>query len=561
MKLMSKNGLNLSDSSDEIAHKFNVIKMTYGNYLNFGIENQIKQFYRPEYIKKPLPLVGNLSDTFEFPSTSNETLKLDVGVFLMNCRDSSGLQTPQYLAIMGRINCDIFDDPFFIGIYHGEFPTPTIGNEIIKPFVTEMLAFQTKSRILSCGLNYYSLELNAFVCDPISNSLLTCTSLPNSLFGCSKCNQQGKLEFDLGFTSFSPCLNLPNLRTDDDFRYIVNNDHHIAIPLLDELNLGLISQFVLDYKIVICQGVMKHMMHLWLNDKLEYRINKETIISISRELIFMTNCCPQEFKKRPRSLSELEDWDAYDYNEFLLFYSPIALKGRMQQKYYVHFLYFHLAMRILMAGEKYSDCNAYIIGHLLNKFVADFIELYGKDRIDYNVHNLLHFENLQSKMGSLCQLNGFTYEKLMCMLDSLISVAPTPNLSEIGEKITENTNIIFDNKTNELINHKFPYIEDDGNLVYKNFVVTTKEPDNHVITKDGIIRVEAICPAEDDPSDILLIGKLYLQHEIMYQAAFTNQRMLLVSQLSELQTFHAKDLLFKAVKIEISDGIYILPLI
>lgn len=223
---------------------------------------------------------------------------------------------PQYMLIFGKINCEVFDDPFIVGLYHGYFKSQTCGNEIMRPFVTEMLSLQQND--LVCGLNTYTIKLNAFVTCPYANSVITCVSLPNSLYGCSKCNQQGKLEFDKEYTSYPATSSLANLRNDEDFNYITQNEHHVATPILRELNIGLVSQFVLDYKIIICEGVMKHMMHLWTKDKLDYRINKDTLKKMSRDLLLLGMNCPKEFVKRPRHLDEMEDWDGNDWNEVIV---------------------------------------------------------------------------------------------------------------------------------------------------------------------------------------------------------------------------------------------------
>lgn len=560
LNIMKNNGLRIPRSPESFFdNKFEVLKLALGSYLNIGIERAIKNYYRPSFIRKPLPLVTS-SDDLSQPSQPPEILLLDVAIYIVKSDSCNGLTVPQCMIIFGRINCQIFDDPFVIGIYYGSFPTPTIGNEIMKIFTREMESLQTRELVI--GSQPFQVKLNAIVCDPISNSLITCTSLPNSLFGCSKCNQKANLEIDEGYTSFPTTTTLATLRSDDDFKYFTHNEHHIATPLLAQLDLGLISQFVLDYKIIVCKGVMKHMMKLWISGRLDYRLNKETQNRISRDLIMMTVNCPREFVKRPRSLDEIASWDASDWNEFLLYYSPIALKGRMPQRYYVHFLYLHLAMRILMSSDDTnSEANSFILGQLLNTFIADFTTLYGHNKVDYHVHNLLHFEQIQQRLGPLTKLNGFIYESQINMVNAMLDASNEVNLEEIGEKIIENSNTMVENKVNEVINSSYPFVDAKGELVFKNYTISKNEPDNHVILRDAIVRVEAIC-TEGISKDILLIGRRYEKVEMMFQAPLSNQKLLLVSSLSSLYTFKLTDLVCKAVKIDHpKDGIFIQPLI
>lgn len=561
LNIMKTNGLRIPRSPESFFDKkFEVIKLTFGSYLNIGIERGIKNYYRPSFIRKPMALVTSSDDHFE-STQPTEILLLDIAVYIVKSSLCNGLTVPQCMIIFGRINCHVFDDPFVIGIYYGSFPTPSIGNEILKLFVTEMESLQTRELVIG-GNQAFQVKLNAIVCDPISNSLITCTSLPNSLFGCSKCNQKANLEIDEGYTSFPTTMTLATLRSDDDFKYLLHNDHHVAQPLLAQLDLGLISQFVLDYKIIVCKGVMKHMMNLWIKGRLDYRLNKETQQKISRDLILMTGNCPREFVKRPRTLDEVGSWDGSDWNEFLLYYSPIAMKSRMPQRYYVHFLYLHLAMRILMSSDHTnSEANSFILGQLLNTFIADFTTLYGNDKVDYNIHNLLHFEHIQQKLGPLKKLNGFMYESQIDMVNSFIDSSAEVNLEEIGEKIIDNSTTMIENKVNELINTHYPFVDPRGELVFKNFTISINEPDNHVIMRDGVVKIEAICNDLEN-YETLLIGRRYEKVEIMFQAPLSNQKLLLVSSMSPVHTFKLCDLVCKAVKFDHpKDGIFIQPLI
>jgi hypothetical protein len=561
LNIMKSNGLEISRNSDNFFDKkFEVLKMNFGTYLNIGVERGIKSYYRPSFIRKPVALVTSSDDHTAHHQQTLDILSLDVATYIVKSKISNGLTVPQCMLLFGRLNCQIFDDPFIIGVYYGSFPTPTIGNEVMKPFVDEIKSLTGRELVVE-GNYAFRIKLNAFICDPISNSLITCTSLPNSLYGCSKCNQRANLQIDEGFASFPCTMTLATPRSDDDFKYLLNNDHHVAQPILAELDIGLISQFVIDYKIIVCKGVMRHLMSLWMRGKLDYRLNKETQIKISRDLLLMARNCPREFAKRPRSLDEVSAWDSSDWNEFLLYYSPIALKSRMPQRYYVHFLYLHLAMRILMSSDgNNAEANSFILGQLINTFIADFTTLYGSDKVDFNVHNLLHFEQIQQKLGSMKKLNGFVYENQINMFNNILDASDDVNLEEIGEKIIENSNTMVENKVNELINTNYPFVNIKGEMIFKKFMISTHEPDNHVLTRDSVVKIEAIC-RDKVTSEYILIGRRYEKTEVMFQAPLSNQKLFLVSNLSPLHSFRLHELVSKAVKIDNKDGIFIQPLI
>ncbi len=223
-------------------------------------------------------------------------------------------------------------------------------------------------------------------------------------------------------------------------------------------------------------------------------------------------------------------------------------------------------MRILMSTEKSnSESNSFILGQLLNTFVADFTTLYGSDKIDYNVHNLLHFEQIQQRLGPLKNLQGFVYENHINTFNNFIDESGEryANLEEIGEKICENFSNALENKVNELVHTNYPFINAKGELVFKKFTITVNEPDNHLLIRDGIIKVEAIC-SKRDTAEVFIIGRRYQKSEIMFQApllSHISQKLYLVSELSPLHTFRIQDILCKAVKIDSKDGIFIQSLI
>jgi hypothetical protein len=566
LNLMKVNGLRIPRSPDTLFDKkFEVLNLTFGNLLNIGVERAIRNYYRPSYIRRPMALVTSSDDHFQ-PSQPPDTLLLDIAVYMTKSKEINGLQVPQCLTIFGRINCEVFDEPFVIGIYYGTFPTPTIANEILKPFVDEMKSLETRELVVE-GNQAFIVKIHSFLCDPISSSLITCTALPDALHGCSKCNQKTNLDVENGNRSNYPMhKRLPSLRYDDDFKFLLDTEHHVGVPILTQLDLGLVSQFALDYKIIVCQGVMKNLMNIWINGgKLDYRLNKDTKMKINRDLQAMALSSPREMSRRQLSVDDLSKWTAKDWSEFLLYYSPIALKSRMSQRYYVHFLYLHLAMRILMTTDGLNcESNSFILGQMLSTFLADFATLYGNERVDYNIHNLQHFEQIQQRLGSLKKLNGFIYEDQIKMINDFIDSSKTEgNLEEIGEKIIENSNNMVDNKINELIYTHYPYINQKHEIVFKNYVISSHEPDNHVYMRDGIIKIDNILISDFNKNNrVSFLGRRYEKIEIMFQAPLTNQRLLLVSSLSPTYTFYLSDIIGKAVKISHpKDGIFICPLI
>uniref|UniRef100_A0A182QY93 Uncharacterized protein n=1 Tax=Anopheles farauti TaxID=69004 RepID=A0A182QY93_9DIPT len=546
----SSSNLSMSDGGSFCVqptyHSFDVIPMSVGRYVSFGIKRSITNYLQ------------------RYVDDSNhwymKTLFMDLAFYVIKSEKpkDSVAQLPHYMIILGKLSIQL-DEPFVIGVYQGAFPTPTIANEILRPLVDEMK--ELENRKFEIESRSYLLSIRAVLCDPIANSLITCTALPNSQYGCSKCNQKGQLQLVEGITSFPPTANLATLRTDDDFVYGLVNGHHVGVPVLGELNLDLKSQFMIDYKYVVCEGVMKRLMHLWMTGKLDYRLNKQSLRKMSYKMVAMAKYCPREFRQKPKTLDELAEWDAYDWRQFLLYYSPLVLKKHMPHKYYVHFLYLHLAMRILISGEVFVECNTFVAGQLLNTFVADYSSLYGSQHIDYNVHNLLHFEDVNMKAGPMCRMNGFHYDRQMDAILKSISANPSITLEQIGAQVEDTTSAIVENQLNEY-KQPFPRLEatpfGTELLVNQHVTLSTRDPDNCAITKDGVMLIESFGVSD---GEIIICGRRFVEQAVLYQAPVTTQKLLLVSGLSDVCTIRASDLLSKGVKIDTFRGIVVLPLL
>uniref|UniRef100_A0A182FPZ2 Uncharacterized protein n=1 Tax=Anopheles albimanus TaxID=7167 RepID=A0A182FPZ2_ANOAL len=541
-------------------HNFDVIPMSVGRYLSFGIKRSITNYLQRHVDDSNHWYMQTLFMDLAFYVVKSERSLDDATGVGASSIGGSRRQSPHYLIILGKLSIQL-DEPFVIGVYQGAFPTPTIGNEILRPLVDEMKELECRKFEIESRL--YALSIRAVLCDPIANSLITCTALPNSQFGCSKCNQKGLLQFHEGITSFPPTANLATLRTDDDFMYgMLVNGHHVGVPVLGELNLGLKSQFMIDYKYVVCEGVMKRLMNLWMTGRLDYRLNKQTLRRISSKLEAMGKYCPREFRQKPKTLDVLEQWDAYDWRQFLLYYSPLVLKKHMPHRYYVHFLYLHLAMRILISGELFVECNTFVAGQLLNTFVADFSALYGSQLIDYNVHQLLHFEEVNLKAGPMCRMNGFHYDRQMDAILKCIRSKERVPLETIGAQIEDTTSAIIENQLNEY-KQPFPRLEATPFgmelLMNQQVTLSTREPDNCAITKDGgVILIDAYGVSE---GEIVITGRRFTEQSVLYQAPVTSQKLLLVTGPSQPCTARASDLLSKGVKIDTYRGNIVLPLL
>lgn len=540
LALMQSNGVTVPRNIFDPLPMFDILNMSFGRYINFGILRNLQNFVKAK--------VGSLEVTIP------AELKLDIAIYMIKSQpDENNLKPPHFLILLGRVRNASFDEPFVIGIYKGAFPSLIIGNQILRPLYEELRSLETDQVQIAgktCKVSVFSV-----ICDPVANSIVTCTSLPESTNGCSKCNQQGHLQFNHGITSYPASATLGYARNDDDFKICIQNGHHVGVPLLSELKLGLVSQFVIDYKSFICEGVMQRLMKLWTKGQLDYRLNKESLRKISAELMLIGKSLPKEFRHKPKTMDELEEWTAYDWRQFLIYFGPIVLKTCMSQKYYLHFLILHLAMRLAISREDLQDYGTFLAGQLLTTFTAEFASLYGSEYIDYNVHNLLHVEDVAMRLGPLDAISGFAYDKQLHVIENLIGGSWNKDLEDMGNQVLENTKTLFENRANELT-MQLPCVPKLGELVTDKFTLTTTFPDNHAITKDGVVKIEGICC---DEGQIEVIGRLYRSNIILYHAPATHQKLVLVSEPSDTKTFKLSDILLKGVAINTTRGLCVQP--
>lgn len=147
-----------------------------------------------------------------------------------------------------------------------------------------------------------------------------------------------------------PEINAPK-RTDKDFRMQADDSYHISRTLLQEIpDLDFVKDFVLDYMHLVCLGVTRKLLNLWINGNIRCRLQYHVQYDIKRISIAPNNlkqCTPKEFTRKPRSLKYLKHWKATEYRQILLYTGPVVLKSILSQDNYNHFISLHVAIRIL----------------------------------------------------------------------------------------------------------------------------------------------------------------------------------------------------------------------
>lgn len=172
----------------------------------------------------------------------------------------------------------------------------------------------------------------------------------------------------------------------------------------------MVTQIPFEYMHLVCLGVVRKLLNLWLRGGLKYRISQSTANKISEALIHMRSFIPKEFARKPRSLKELDRWKATEFRQLLLYTGPLVLAS-LPKHIFDHFMTLHCAIFIMCnPAVKTNDALLEYAHSLLKYFVGNFMTLYGKESISYNVHGLLHLVDDVKTFGALDDYSAFPFE-------------------------------------------------------------------------------------------------------------------------------------------------------
>ena len=382
-----------------------------GEYFHFGLQNALREF---------LELCSD-------KQRSNITT-----IFLkVNC-DGIPLfksSAKQFWPLLVQIctDCEMMtaSDPFPVGVFLGE-SKPSNLNDYLKEFIEEVVLL--KDGYYFKGVNY-SVTIHCFICDAPARQFLKCIISHTGYNSCERCMQCGFYDQTIVF----PEIDSP-LRTDENFSSMTDGDHHKGVSPLTKLDIGLVTQFVLDPMHLIYLGVTRKLLHLWLKGPLPTRIGLQCKEKISTKLVELSKFMPMEFSRKPRSLNYLDRYKATEYRAFLLYTGPVCLINSVDINIYKNFLL--LSSSITILSQHCDPQNVEVSKKYLTAFIKHFEQLFGLRHMVYNIHNLIHLPDDVCKYGYIDKFSAFPFENYLGMLKRLLR-KPNCILSQIVNRIHE----------------------------------------------------------------------------------------------------------------------------
>ena len=329
----------------------------------------------------------------------------------------------------------------------------------------------------------------------------------------------------------------------------------------------MVKQFPLDYMHLICLGVTKLLIVLWL--KYKPKLSTYQIHQLSTAFTDLKKYVPKEFNRKPQSLTDLSHWKATVFRFFLLYAGPLILDGFIPDDMVKHFNFLSCAIRILCHPTEYKVNNTFA-HELLVKFVKGFKTLYGKEYVTYNVHNLVHLSEDAYKLGPLDSFSAFDFENYMKFIKKLLR-KNEKTLQQIHRRLAEKLHL--SNKRNakrkaypvllKKINRVLPFNCNNCHkiLQFRDFELRDCLPDNCCILNDGhVFQIESIGKRDNE---IIVIGMEFIELQSLKNYPLNSGEMGIwrVQKLSAQKVFSAKEITNKAFLCVHNKRTYVTPLL
>lgn len=486
-----------------IQHAQNLKVVNPGFYHHFGLSAAIIQYFH-DYTE--------IADI--------DIIKVVIGIDGLPLSKSS---CSQFWPILGYIR-PLKNVVFPIGIYWG-YEKPNDSNEFLRDFVNEVNTLINFGIIINNTTK--QVEIDGFSLDAPAKSFILKTKGHSGFDSCTRCTEEG--EYLNNRTCFPYSLNTIK-RTHHDYINRKYEEHHVGntISILSELPIDITSLFGLDYMHLTCLGIMRKLLHLWINNgPLNVKLPSISTKQLSSSLLALRSYIPCEFARKPRGLCDLNRFKATEFRQILIYTGLIVFKNILNSDCYKHFMALNIAMTILLS----NNMNNYVdyAQNLLNYFVQNFEVLYGRHLMSFNVHGLIHISEDYKNFGPLDNIAAFPFENYLKQLKKMVRKHDKP-LQQIIRRLNEKTSIEVKISNKNLINceelkHKHtdgPLLENIEGSQYKKLYLKNikikvgSKVDCFILNKmNDIIKVENIVSLHET-NKIIIIGKVFETKKAIY---------------------------------------------
>jgi len=366
------------------SNKLNVRSVDPGQYSHLGLKAGILRYASP-----------NLSE-----------IKIAIGIDGLPLAKSSNTQLWPILAYIIGMPKTVFP----VGIYHGN-SKPKNSDDFLADFVSESKELLSNGIVLNNILK--KVTIDTFVCDAPAKAFILKIKGHSGFSSCTRCIQEGEYYLNRVCFPYSEIKSIE--RTHNSYVNRTYEEHHVG-PTTSQLTelpgVDLVYSFPLDYMHLVCLGVVRKMILLWLyKGPVNTRLPSRDVQKLNALLMSVKSCIPSDFVRKTREIQEFGRWKATELRLFLLYIEPVVLKDVVDKDIYTHFISLHVSMVILLSLNL-QDYVSYAT-ELLDYFVKTFQLIYGRQHVSHNIHGLLHICDDYKKSGPLDNCNAFIFENFM----------------------------------------------------------------------------------------------------------------------------------------------------
>lgn len=172
----------------------------------------------------------------------------------------------QFWPILCCVNEANNNAPFTVGVYCGE-KKPSSPAALLCNYIEEAKDLQNAGIVYKTKQLQVNFTKGLYLCDAPARSFLKCCKQHNSYHACERCSEEGDWVGRIIFRNVKA-----NLRTDATFNSQEDSEHHTGLSPLLHLNIGLVTQFVLDPMHLVYLGVMRRFLFWWVQGPLKTRL-------------------------------------------------------------------------------------------------------------------------------------------------------------------------------------------------------------------------------------------------------------------------------------------------
>lgn len=191
-------------------------------------------------------------------------------------------------------------------------------------------------------------------------------------------------------------------------------------PLTNIPSFSIPKHISIDYMHCALLGVVRTLLQLWLisDREAEYHLSSHKQFQIDNKLRSFK--LTQQFSRNPVTLKMWKQWKASEWRIWLLFYGPIVLKNVLHINYFKHFCLFSEII-FTLTKDSISPTDLRNAHAMCFEFVRKYQNLYGSERMTYNVHICSHLAEMVQNWGPLWATSCFNFEHGIGLLKKLVS--------------------------------------------------------------------------------------------------------------------------------------------